>query len=44
MGNRRSKGMETVRSELRRFNWDFVDEYSNFNTTDAVIEFALFPL
>ena len=33
MGNRRSKAIETVRSEIRRFNWDFVHEYSNFNTT-----------
>ena len=32
MGNRRSKTIETVRSEIRRFNWDFVHEYSNFNT------------
>ena len=31
MGNRRSKTIETVRSEIRRFNWDFVHEYSNFN-------------
>ena len=46
MGNRRSKGMETARSELRRFNLDFVHEYSNFNTTDDLqvgrLKFALF--
>ena len=34
MGNRRSKAIVTVRSEIRRFNWDFVHEYSNFNITD----------
>ena len=42
MGNRRSKAIETVRSEIRRFNWDFVHEYSNFNTTE--LEFAIFAL
>ena len=42
MGNRRSKTIETVRSEIRRFNWDFVHEYSNFNTTEE--GFALFAL
>ena len=46
MGNRRSKTIETVRSEIRRFNWDFVHEYSNFNTTEHVkrLEFAMFAL
>ena len=41
MGNRRSKAIVTVRSEIRRFNWDFVHEYSNFNTTTFTSKKAL---